>query len=131
MRRSIIVAKYDPLFEYLSRAGDVPVELGFEEISQLVGGLHASAERHGAWWSNELYGRHVQARAWLNGRATSRRSRSPEPHRDLLRTEVDARRMSVEDPAGSDGDEGPKRRGYSDAVESGGAKGRSGVPAGT
>lgn len=31
------MAKYDALFEYLCRAGDGPVEMTFEEISQLVG----------------------------------------------------------------------------------------------
>jgi hypothetical protein len=60
------VAKYDPLFERLCRAGDGSVELSFDEIGRLVGGLPASADRHAAWWSNDADGRHVQAHAWLN-----------------------------------------------------------------
>src|SRR3954452_22548443 len=59
--------KYLPLFEYLSHATDGPIEMSFDEIGGLVGGLPASAERWPAWWANEPEGsRHVQARAWLN-----------------------------------------------------------------
>lgn len=61
------VAKYDPLFEFLCRAEDGPVELTFGQIEVLVGQLPASATEHTAWWANEADGgRHVQARAWLN-----------------------------------------------------------------
>lgn len=61
------MGKYDPLFEYLCRAGDRPVELSFDEIEVLVGALPASATTHAAWWANEAAGgRHVQAHAWLN-----------------------------------------------------------------
>ena len=60
------MAKYDPLFEHLCRAGDGPVEMSFDEIGRLVGGLPPSAERP-EWWNNEAPGtRHVQAKAWLN-----------------------------------------------------------------
>jgi hypothetical protein len=61
------MAKYDPLFEHLSRAGDGPVEMTFDEVERLVGPLPASASRYAAWWANEAEGgRHVQARAWLD-----------------------------------------------------------------
>jgi hypothetical protein len=60
------MAKYDPLFEYLCRCGDGPVELDFDAIADMVGGLPTSADRLAAWWANETEGRHVQARAWLN-----------------------------------------------------------------
>lgn len=61
------MAKYDPLFEHLCRAGDTPLEMTFEEIGALVGGLPPSAIRSPGWWANEAAGsRHVQARAWLN-----------------------------------------------------------------
>lgn len=61
------MAKYDPLFKFLCRADDEPVELGFDEIERLVGPLPASARRYPAWWANEAEaGQHVQARAWLN-----------------------------------------------------------------
>ena len=68
------VAKYDPLFEHLCRAGTGAVEMTFTEIAQLVGSLPESATRYQAWWENESEGgRHVQARAWLNaGREVER-----------------------------------------------------------
>jgi hypothetical protein len=58
--------KYDPLFAHLCRLPDGPAELSFDEISALVGGLPASAEKHRSWWGNEVAGRNVQAAAWLN-----------------------------------------------------------------
>ena len=61
------MAKYDPLFEFLCRSGDGPIELSFDEIERLVGPLPASASKYPAWWSNEAAGgRHVQSHAWLN-----------------------------------------------------------------
>lgn len=61
------MARYDPLFEFLCRAGDGPVTLTFDEIEALVGPLPASASNLKQWWENEPSGgRHVQARAWLN-----------------------------------------------------------------
>lgn len=64
------MAKYDPLFEHLCRAGDGPVEMSFEDVAALVGGLPKSANTYQVWWANELDGRHVQAAAWMNaGRA--------------------------------------------------------------
>lgn len=60
------MAKYDPLFEFLCRADDDEVELAFDEVAALVGGLPSSATKHRAWWANEPGGRHVQAHAWLN-----------------------------------------------------------------
>lgn len=66
------MAKYDPLFEHLYRAGDDPVTMSFNEVAVLVGGLPASAERHRAWWGNEVDPQHVQAKAWVNsGRQVS------------------------------------------------------------
>lgn len=60
------MAKYDPLFEHLCLAGDGAVEMSFEDVGQLVGGLPASAQQHRSWWGNEAGGRHVQAHAWVN-----------------------------------------------------------------
>ena len=54
------MAKYDPMFEHLSRAGDGQVETAFDDIAALVGGLPASAARHRAWWANEPGGRHCR-----------------------------------------------------------------------
>lgn len=72
------VAKYDPLFEFLCRAGGGPVELSFDEIDRLVGGLPPSAVRSPAWWANEAAGSHqFQARAWLDaGREVERVDRA-------------------------------------------------------
>jgi hypothetical protein len=60
------VAKYDPLFKHLSGLPDGPVELTFDEVARLVGGLPASAERLRVWWANSVDGRSVQAKAWLD-----------------------------------------------------------------
>jgi hypothetical protein len=62
--------KYAPLFEHLCRAGDAPVEMTFEEIDRLVGGLPVSATKHRAWWANEVAGGRVQAKAWLDAGRT-------------------------------------------------------------
>jgi hypothetical protein len=60
------MAKYDPLFEFLCRAGDDAVEMSFEQIEQLVGALPASARQRTSWWSNDLAGAsNVQVSAWL------------------------------------------------------------------
>lgn len=67
------MAKYDPLFEHLCRAGDGPLEMSFEAVGALVGGLPKSAYVHPAWWANEADGRHVEAVAWMNaGRLVER-----------------------------------------------------------
>ena len=60
------MAKYDPLFEHLCRAGDGPLDLTFDDVARLVGGLPASAESYRAWWANEVGPRHPQVKAWLN-----------------------------------------------------------------
>lgn len=56
------MAKYDPLRAVLAERED-RVELSFEEIDRLVGGLPTSARNHREWWANT----HAtpQARAWL------------------------------------------------------------------
>jgi hypothetical protein len=46
------------------RAAPDEIELTFEEVSVLVGGLPASARDHLAWWGNEKT--HVQSAAWLS-----------------------------------------------------------------
>lgn len=63
--------KYAPLFEHLCRAPDGHLEMSFDEIDALVGGLPASAVKHKVWWSNEQAGTaHVQAHAWINAGRT-------------------------------------------------------------
>ncbi|CAN5390228.1 hypothetical protein BH09PAT4_BH09PAT4_09030 [soil metagenome] len=58
------MAKYDPLFEKLSRSDQASVCLTFDDIGKLVGGLPASAYNHRPWWANEVGGSHVQAHSW-------------------------------------------------------------------
>ncbi len=67
------MAKYDPLFEHLCKAGDGPLEMSFEAVGAHVGGLPKSAYMYPAWWANETVGNHVEARAWMNaGRLVER-----------------------------------------------------------
>jgi hypothetical protein len=61
-----IVSKYDPLREHLDRLPPGRVQLTFNEIDLLVGGLPPSAHRYRAWWGNERQGSHVQATGWLD-----------------------------------------------------------------
>ncbi len=45
----VVMAKYDPLFDYLCRADDGPLEMTFDDIERLVGPLPMSASTHPAW----------------------------------------------------------------------------------
>lgn len=76
------MSKYHPLRDHLRRAGPAAVEMGFDEIDQLVGGLPSSARHHRAWWANESDGAHVQARAWLD---SGRRVEVVDPERGRVR----------------------------------------------
>ena len=62
------VAKYDPLFELLCRAGDEPVTLEFDEVERLVGPLPAAAMKSRRWWGNDpsSEAQNAQSKAWLN-----------------------------------------------------------------
>jgi hypothetical protein len=60
------VSKYSALGRHLEARIGSSVEMAFDEIDDVVGGLPASARRYSAWWSNEREGRHLQARAWLD-----------------------------------------------------------------
>lgn len=61
-----LMAKYDPLRDYLRKQTAAEIELSFPEIERLVGRLPASAGKHPEWWSNEDASRtrHVQSKAW-------------------------------------------------------------------
>ena len=54
--------KYAPLTERLT-SEEGPVEMTFDEIASLVGGLPFSARKFAQWWENT--GHHSQAKAWL------------------------------------------------------------------
>ena len=57
-----VVSKYGALRDLLAQHGRESVSSSFEKLSELIpGGLPPSAYRHGAWWSNEAAGRHVQS----------------------------------------------------------------------
>lgn len=60
------MSKYSSLRRHLEREAGPSVEMTFDEIDDVVGGLPASARRYSAWWSNEGEGTHVQARAWMD-----------------------------------------------------------------
>jgi hypothetical protein len=60
------VSKYSSLRDHLEREAGSSVEMTFDEVDDVVGGLPASARRYSAWWSNERGGKHVQARAWMD-----------------------------------------------------------------
>jgi len=68
------MAKYDPLFNHLSRCTEPRLRLSFAEIERIIGdSLPASARRHPAWWANERDGTHLHARSWLDaGHETQR-----------------------------------------------------------
>ncbi|MCC8960391.1 hypothetical protein H8B02_45435, partial [Bradyrhizobium sp. Pear77] len=57
--------KYDPLKRWLQQQQLRQVELTFDEIADLVGGLPLSAEKRAAWWANETDAHHSQCKAWL------------------------------------------------------------------
>lgn len=61
------MAKYDPLFDHLSRRAEPVLRLSFADIERIMGdALPASARRYPAWWANERKGRHLHARSWLD-----------------------------------------------------------------
>lgn len=59
------MSKYGALRRQLECEADPSVEMTFDEVDRIVGGLPASAHCYSAWWSNEREGTHVQAHAWL------------------------------------------------------------------
>lgn len=63
LQGEVRVGKYDPLRDRLMIAPD-EIEWTFSDVSDLVGGLPASARDHPAWWGNEHA--HVQSAAWLS-----------------------------------------------------------------
>jgi hypothetical protein len=55
--------KYEPLAKHLRDSGSATLELNFDQISQMVGGLPESATKFPQWWENT--GHHSQSKAWL------------------------------------------------------------------
>lgn len=63
------MGKYTPLEQYLEsrRRFERKIQMGFGKIEEKIQDkLPRSAEIYREWWSNELVGSHVQARAWMN-----------------------------------------------------------------
>src|SRR6478735_7714995 len=58
-----MAGKYLPLADYLAQlpAGQATVDLTFERVDRLVGGLPTSARIHRTWWANNSHG---HALAW-------------------------------------------------------------------
>ncbi|OKY79116.1 MAG: hypothetical protein BTN85_1622 [Candidatus Methanohalarchaeum thermophilum] len=55
--------KYLSLFNYLSNENEGMIELGFDEIEEILGfNLPEAARKHRAWWANSG---HPQCKAWL------------------------------------------------------------------
>ena len=71
------MSRYDPLTKQLSALDDEVVELSFEEIDELVGGLPPSARKHAAWWANSKKPS-GQARHWMSA------GRKAQPDMDQL-----------------------------------------------
>lgn len=60
------MSKYSALRRHLEGVAGTSIEMTFDEVADIVGGLPPSARRYSAWWSNERDGRHVQAHAWMD-----------------------------------------------------------------
>jgi hypothetical protein len=59
-------SKYDPLKRWLQNQQRQLIDMTFDEIANLVGGLPISATKRAAWWANESTNvTHSQCRAWL------------------------------------------------------------------
>lgn len=61
MARGRIMTKYNPLRDRLKLSGRPIVEMTFDEIANLIGGLPRSAYKHPAWWAGAT---HTQNHAW-------------------------------------------------------------------
>ncbi|UZE31149.1 HNH endonuclease [Pseudomonas asplenii] len=55
------MSKYAPLVEFLNRQSEGVVQITFQQIGELVGGLPKSALNHSGWWANYS---HTWARLW-------------------------------------------------------------------
>ena len=60
------VPKYQPLESYLAARSGTIYNIAFGAIEEILNAtLPPSARKHPAWWSNEINGRHVHAKAWM------------------------------------------------------------------
>jgi hypothetical protein len=61
------VPKYQPLETYLAARSGTIYNITFGDIEEVLSApLPPSARKHQAWWSNEINGSHVHAKAWMN-----------------------------------------------------------------
>lgn len=59
------MSKYAPFADFLRRQASDTIEISFDQIGVLVGGLPASAWNHDAWWANSNPGdSHTWAHQW-------------------------------------------------------------------
>jgi len=98
------MAKYDPLCRFLRDSGKQHLDVGMDDIADMVdGGLPPSAydRARRMWWSNTVDARHVQAAAgWLAAgyvvadvdyaqrRVRFRRAVAPGPEPDIPQADV-------------------------------------------
>ena len=60
------VPKYQPLETYLAARSGTIYNISFDTIERILKApLPPSARKHQAWWSNEINGSHVHAKAWM------------------------------------------------------------------
>jgi hypothetical protein len=60
------MSKYTPLADFLQSQSDDVVEMSFEQIDLLVGGLPRSAREYDAWWANSRSNdTHTWAHLWI------------------------------------------------------------------
>lgn len=61
------MAKYDPLYEYLSKQTLRQLILSFSEIENIIGAQLPNSVVRPQWWANDTNSEtsHVQCKAWL------------------------------------------------------------------
>lgn len=62
------MAKYDPIFDWLSKSGARRVSATFKELDELIGNLPMSARKYPEWWANEDVSKtsHTHCISWQN-----------------------------------------------------------------
>ncbi len=89
---------YQALTDFLDALTDDAVDLTFEALDDLVGGLPSSARKHAAWWSNSRASQ-PHSRWWLD----AGRRASPQFDSDLVRFELGDERTADRSPPAATG----------------------------
>jgi hypothetical protein len=64
LARRHIVAKYDPLKQYLTNQKNDEIPMDFKDIERVIGATLPASSRDREWWENDVSGSHVQAQSW-------------------------------------------------------------------